>query len=103
MASALLWPATNPTTSSLGTVVVTDPELAAVPVLEVPVSTSKGLAAATPANSWTSKLMVEAEAVCTVTVVVDLALASTTSPHRSCGRRRSSRSRSWSRCCPPCR
>ena len=75
MAWALLCPATNPTTSSLGAVVVTEPELAAVPVLAVPVDTSRGLVVATPLNSWASKLAETAEALWTVTVVTGLALA----------------------------
>ena len=51
MAWALLCPATKPTTRSLAAVVVTEPELAAVPVLAVPVDTSSGLVVVTPLNS----------------------------------------------------
>jgi hypothetical protein len=75
MAWALLCPATNPTTRSLAAVVVTEPELAAAPVLATPVDTSRGLVVATPLNSWTSKLTEATEALWTVTVVTGLALA----------------------------
>ena len=75
MASALLCPAMNPTTSSLAAVEVTEPELADVPVLAVPVDTSRGLVVAKPLNSWTSKATEAAEAVWTVTVVTGLASA----------------------------
>ena len=68
-------PATNPTTRSLAAVEVTEPELAAVPVLAVPVDTSRGLVVATPLNSWTSKLADTTELLWTVTVVTGLALA----------------------------
>ena len=75
MAWALLCPATNPTTSSLAAVVVTEPELAAVPVLAVPADTSSGPVVATPLNSWATKAAETAEPLWTVTVVTGLALA----------------------------
>src|ERR1700737_5298005 len=52
MAWALLWPATKPTTRSLGAVGVTGPELAAVLVFDGPAKTSSGEVVATPENSW---------------------------------------------------
>ena len=75
MAWALLWPATNPTASSLAAVEVAVPDPALVPVLEVPVATSRGPEVATPANSWTSKLTKAADPLCTVTVVAGSAFA----------------------------
>src|ERR1700694_1722853 len=75
MAWALLWPATKPTTRSLGAVGVTGPELAAVLVFDVPAETSSGEVVATPANSWTDTAATRLAEVWMVTVVTGLALA----------------------------
>ena len=74
IACALACPATKPTTSALPTVGVTDPELGAVLVFDVPVETSSGPDVATPANSCTRNATVAADAVLTVTVVTEAAL-----------------------------
>ena len=72
---ALPCPAMNPTASSLATDEVAEPEAGAVPVLDAPVAVSSGAVAATPANSWTSKLTKAADELWTVTVTVGEALA----------------------------
>jgi len=75
MISPLPCPATNPTARSLVVDEAVDPEAAAVPVAEVPVAVSTGLVVATPENSWTTRLIVVADAVWAVTVVVGWAPA----------------------------
>ena len=75
IACALACPATKPTTSAFPTVGVTAPELAAVLVFDVPVDTSSGPDVARPENSCTANATVAADAVFTVTVVTDAALA----------------------------
>ena len=52
-----------------------DPEAAVVPVAAVPAVVSTGLVAATPENSWTTRLIDVAEAAWAVTEVVDRAPA----------------------------
>ena len=68
IASALAWPATKPTSSSLPAAGVMEPEPALVPVFDCPAEVSSGLAVATPANSWTSTAVFTVVARCTVTV-----------------------------------
>ena len=65
----------NPTASSLAAEEVAGPELAEVLVADVPAEVSSGLVVATPEYSWAWNTIDTAEAVCTVTVLTDLALA----------------------------